>query len=232
MALSQLLNTDTETLRELLGNGKTHKVPEYQRDYSWKQENWEDLWEDLEAIESSQEDHYMGAIVLETSDRKNFLIIDGQQRIATLSILILACIDYLQDLVNQGIDEQANLERMTLLETGYIGAKDPASLRLIPKLALNRNDDHFFQLNLAQSIAPIGLLMKSTLVRQNWPESQKQFGCFPSSPYRHMGGVSGSTFLQLKKSLRHFTMARSVLELAIPRVRKPRHTFRLGMILL
>jgi len=61
----------------------------------WKQEHWEDLWEDLINAEANREDHYMGSVVLESGERKLFRIIDGQQRMATLSILILACVDYL-----------------------------------------------------------------------------------------------------------------------------------------
>ena len=102
MPRSTLLNTDTEDLKELLSNGKSYSVPPYQRDYSWKQEHWEDLWEDLLTIEASREDHYMGAIVLESGERKQFRVIDGQQRMATLSILILACVDYLYGLAAEG----------------------------------------------------------------------------------------------------------------------------------
>lgn len=156
MARSTLLNTDTEDLKELLSNGKSYSVPPYQRDYSWKEEHWEDLWEDLMNIEASREDHYMGAVVLESGERKHFRIIDGQQRMATLSILVLACVDYLVGLANEGVDEKANKERASLLESSYIGAKDPTSLRITPKLKLNANDDDFFQLNLAQRKPPQG----------------------------------------------------------------------------
>ncbi len=156
MARSELLSTGTEDLKELLGNGKTYSVPPYQRSYSWKQEHWEDLWEDLTTVESTGEDHYMGAIVLETEERKHYRIIDGQQRMATLSTLILACVDYLYALAEEGIDTDANIERATLLESSYLGAKDPASLRMTPKLHLNANDDDFFQLNLVQRLAPHG----------------------------------------------------------------------------
>ena len=156
MSRNALLNTDTEDLKELLSNGKSYGVPPYQRDYSWKTEHWEDLWEDLLMIEVSQEDHFMGAIVLEIEERKKFRIIDGQQRLATLSILILATIDYLYSLAQQGIDVTANNERAALLESSYIGAKDPTNLRIIPKLKLNANDDDFFQLNIVQRKAPAG----------------------------------------------------------------------------
>jgi len=156
MARSTLLNTDTEDLKELLSNGKSYSVPPYQRDYSWKEEHWEDLWEDLMTIEASREDHYMGAVVLETGERKQFRVIDGQQRIATLSILILACVDYLYGLAGEGMEALANKERAALLESSYLGAKDPSSLRITPKLKLNANDDDFFQLNLAQRKPPQG----------------------------------------------------------------------------
>lgn len=156
MARSALLNTDTEDLKELLSNGKSYSVPPYQRDYSWKQEHWEDLWEDLATVEANHEDHYMGAIVLESGERKQFRVIDGQQRMATLSILILACVDYLYGLAREDVDATANKERAALLESSYLGAKDPTSLRITPKLKLNANDDDFFQLNLAQRKQPQG----------------------------------------------------------------------------
>lgn len=156
MARSTLLNTDTEDLKELLSNGKSYTVPPYQRDYSWKQEHWEDLWEDLATVEAAREDHYMGTIVLESGERKQFRIIDGQQRMATLSILILACVDYLYDIAAAGVETDANSERAALLESSYLGAKDPTSLRITPKLKLNANDDDFFQLNLAQRKPPQG----------------------------------------------------------------------------
>lgn len=156
MARTALLNTDTEDLKEFLSNGKSYSVPPYQRDYSWKQEHWEDLWEDLMNAEANREDHYMGSVVLESEERKFFRIIDGQQRMATLSILILACVDYLYVLARENVDDAANRERAALLESSYLGAKDPATLRITPKLKLNANDDDFFQLNVAQRKRPQG----------------------------------------------------------------------------
>ncbi|MSU36237.1 MAG: DUF262 domain-containing protein [Pedosphaera sp.] len=98
----------------------------------------------------------MGAIVLESGERKQFRVIDGQQRMATLSILILAYVDYLHGLASEGVDATANRERAALLESSYLGANDPTSLRITPKLKLNANDDDFFQLNLAQRKPPQG----------------------------------------------------------------------------
>jgi len=172
MGRSTLLNTDTEDLKELLSNGKTYAVPPYQRDYSWKIGHWEDLWEDIRGLEGDDGDHYMGAIVLQSHDRKKFQIIDGQQRIATLSILVLACIAFLRDLRTRGIDAESNEHRATLLESAFIGAKDPVSLRVVSKLHLNASDDKFYQLNLSQHIPPAGSV-------RNLSDSEKlMWDCF------------------------------------------------------
>ncbi len=58
------------------------------------------------------------------------------------------------ELASEGVDAAANKERAALLESSYLGAKDPTSLRIIPKLQLNANDDDFFLLNLAQRKPP------------------------------------------------------------------------------
>jgi hypothetical protein len=46
MSRANILNTRTINL-ELIGNGKGYRVPPYQRDYSWSEEQWEDLWNEF-----------------------------------------------------------------------------------------------------------------------------------------------------------------------------------------
>ena len=83
MAKTILLETRTTNFLELIGNGKIFRVPPYQRDYSWKHEQWEDLWNDIQALNEPRDDrHYMGALVIEGISDREFLIIDGQQRMA------------------------------------------------------------------------------------------------------------------------------------------------------
>ncbi len=70
MARADLLDTKTSNLVELMGNGKVFRVPPYQRDYSWTEEQWEDLWTDLDQLRERPEDrHYMGALVGEGAMR-------------------------------------------------------------------------------------------------------------------------------------------------------------------
>lgn len=90
MAEANILNTRTINYMELIGNGKLYRVPPYQRDYSWSQEQWEDLWNDIVELRPRSEDrHYMGALVVEGKSDREFLVIDGQQRLATLSLHVL-----------------------------------------------------------------------------------------------------------------------------------------------
>lgn len=156
MAKANLLNTSTSTLLELIGNGRTYRVPAYQRDYSWTEEQWEDLWTDLtELVDRPDETHYMGALVVESQSDREFAVIDGQQRIATLSLLALAVIGYLQVLAEAGTDPDANRERAAALRARFIGEKDPASLVEASKLALNATDNAFYQDYLVQLRSPL-----------------------------------------------------------------------------
>lgn len=151
---NNFLETKTITLAELLGNGKKYIVPPYQRDYSWDEEKWEDLFFDLNELEKSVHPHYMGAIVLQSSNGKEYSIIDGQQRIATLSIFIIAIIQILRDMAHSGIDTEQNNERIDIFCRQYLGDKNPASLMRTSKLELNNVNNHFFSRYIVQFEKP------------------------------------------------------------------------------
>lgn len=152
MASGRPLETNTVHLNDIFANGKLYRVPQFQRDYSWREEQWEELWSDLTELRTSAQHHYMGAIVLQGGPRE-FLVIDGQQRLATLSILALAVLKRLDDLRQSGDAQEAG-ERYELLHRQFIGYKDPVSLRSRSKLTLNENDDRFFQYNLVNFRPP------------------------------------------------------------------------------
>lgn len=155
MAKANLLDTKTVNFLELIGNGKIYRVPAYQRDYSWTDEQWEDLWKDIVERKGNPDDrHYMGALVVEGKSDREFLIIDGQQRMATLSILALAVIDRLKSLATEGVATLDNEERARGLRARYIGEKDPASLIESSKLFLNETDNAFYQDYLVQLRQP------------------------------------------------------------------------------
>lgn len=156
MAKTNLLNTRTTNFLELIGNGKTYRVPPYQRDYSWEVEQWEDLWNDIHELRLAPDDsHYMGALVVEGRSDREFQVIDGQQRLATLSIIALATIAKLNAMAAAKIDSDANLQRAAGLRARFVGEKDPASLIERSKLFLNGTDDAFYQDYLVQLRDPL-----------------------------------------------------------------------------
>lgn len=140
-------NTTNSTFRQLLGNGLRYKIPAFQRDYSWGGDEWDDLWQDIMAMfdEDGEESHYMGYLVLQSSNSKQFDIIDGQQRITTISLMILSSLAALKDVANDGYDSDNNKKRLEYLRNSYIGYVDPVSLVPRSKLELNRHNNRFYQ---------------------------------------------------------------------------------------
>lgn len=138
-------NTTQEQFVRLMSNGFHYEVPKYQRDYSWDKEQWSDLWYDLMQMIEEKDSHYMGYLVLQTSDDINFKIIDGQQRITTICILILAVINYLKKIQCSEDEKKLNEQRANTLLTTYIGNIDMITLTSVNKLVLNRNNNHFYK---------------------------------------------------------------------------------------
>lgn len=160
MARTNLLETRTTSFGDLIGNGKIYRVPPFQRDYSWTEENWEDLWQDILMLHNNLSvSHYMGALVLQSSATadKEFTVIDGQQRLATLSIIAVAVIEKIRLLVEQNVQPEANRERQEILKRTYLGDRDPRSLRYSSKLFLNENNDDFYQSNLVNLRKPLNI---------------------------------------------------------------------------
>jgi uncharacterized protein with ParB-like and HNH nuclease domain len=158
-----------------MGNGKIYRVPIFQRDYSWTEENWEDLWQDILGLyDDPSASHYMGAIVLQTSSTSDqeFTIIDGQQRIATISIIAIAVIEKIQVLVKQNQQAIANHERQEILRQTYLGNRDPISLHYSSKLFLNENNNDFYQSNLINLREPWNLRSVSQSNQLLWKAFQ------------------------------------------------------------
>ncbi|MCB0793973.1 MAG: DUF262 domain-containing protein [Flavobacteriales bacterium] len=144
--MTGIQDTKSNTYRQLFGNGLTYLIPKFQRDYSWTSEQWDDLWQDIQSVLRGEEPgHYMGYLVLQTENNKVFKVIDGQQRLTTLSILILAVLKSLQGLIDDGVDPERNKQRMDALRSSYIGYLDPVTLVATNKLQLNRNNDDYYR---------------------------------------------------------------------------------------
>ena len=102
--------SEAKLVSYMQGSDKRFIIPVYQRNYDWREENCRQLYDDLISIVRKQRNaHFFGSIVSVHSDGEfnEYLIIDGQQRLTTISLLLLA----MYNLMKAGIvvPEQGNL---------------------------------------------------------------------------------------------------------------------------
>lgn len=188
--------TENNTFRKLIGNGLTYRIPRFQRDYSWTNDEWEDLWMDLLGTlkEDGESAHYMGYLVLQSADDKTFDVIDGQQRLTTISIIVLAILKNIQRLINAGNDAEPNTRRMDQIRQTYVGYLDPVTLVARPKLTLNRNNNTYFQTYLV----PLGHLPQRGF-RASEHSLRKAFEWFDKRVAEYLKGSTGDEGMRLAK---------------------------------
>lgn len=101
---------EKELLRFLEGTDKNFIIPIYQRNYDWKKEQCKQLFDDLEnLIKKDLNSHFFGSIVCKPEDMERIIIIDGQQRITTISLLLLAIYNNIKNrniLVEGALDDK------------------------------------------------------------------------------------------------------------------------------
>lgn len=143
--MTGIQDSTTNHFGSLIRSGMKFIIPKFQRDYSWDSEQWDDLWADIETMLNEGTDHYMGYLVLQTSNTKSTIIIDGQQRFTTITLIILSAIKSIQKLANKGLEVDDNKKRIETLMSTYIGNIDPISLEYDNILILNRNNNAYYK---------------------------------------------------------------------------------------
>lgn len=76
-------------------------IPRFQRPYSWDDENLEDFWKDIAQIDGA--DYFIGSMVIYKNGRQQFGVVDGQQRLTTITILLCVIRDKFADLSADGL---------------------------------------------------------------------------------------------------------------------------------
>lgn len=150
--------SDFITLNTIIGNGKSYQVPIFQRDYSWDRDDWEDLWNDIQEIPDDKT-HYLGYLVLQPilEKKESYWVIDGQQRLTTLSILVLAVTALLKQWEENSIEKDENKIRREEITKKYLGNYSLSNFVLDPKLKLNRNNDDYYKSWLMSLRKPVAL---------------------------------------------------------------------------
>lgn len=165
--MSEIINSASPTPVHELLSADTKKlvyvIPKYQREYSWMKYQWEDLIRDIQE-EDPGHGHFLGTIICMNATRdvtKEIVLelIDGQQRLTTLSLLLAVLFVELRDRRAEFEDDD---DRMTILLN--------LKLRLVadgrPRLRLQKqgnNDDDFRWL-----LKNLGLLKDESLSQPSW----------------------------------------------------------------
>lgn len=119
-----IIKPTDRTIKTLLDTG-FYKIPRFQRPYSWDKENVDDFWTD---VTSADPDYFIGSFVLyhEHVNSDVFMVVDGQQRLTTITLLLAAVRNAFHTLGHKGLAtgvqklierEDINNERHYVLRT-------------------------------------------------------------------------------------------------------------------
>ncbi len=104
--------------------GKRFVIPQYQRDYAWTQTNIDDLLSDVAETIETNTSHYIGTFILSRADNDDsFNVVDGQQRLTTLTMILNAVVALLPNeerIINRNtFIQEAGKKRWRLLPAEY-----------------------------------------------------------------------------------------------------------------
>ena len=165
--MSETIEAKQLNLGQIFSNDFRFEIPDYQRPYAWTTEQVDDLLDDLDYAIGDGKDiqdkapYFLGSIVIiKKPDESLAHIVDGQQRITTLTILLcvlreLSSNEGLQDSLTKRIFEQGDV---------LLGIPDRYRLSVRPR------DSRFFQKNIQESGGLSGLLKQTST---NMTDSQQ-----------------------------------------------------------
>lgn len=199
MAAKITTSQNETSFGEMLSNNCQFVVPPFQRPYSWKKKNFDQLFEDLVGISEGQEDvHFMGAIIMDrrlggTTDLNTYEVIDGQQRITTIYLTVCAAVSIL--LKHQKMEDATGLASKYLLAnmSGY----------WVPKISPSMPDRH--DLNII-----LGSLFNEGLENS---EHLKVYKLQKLSSLGEREAQISRTYTAIRKKFREFADAYSVDEM-------------------
>lgn len=137
MSQVQNIQIQLEGISSVL-KGKRFKVPAYQRSYAWEKEHVEALLEDVhEAIRSKENEYFLGSLVVTGPLGQRYEVVDGQQRLTTVSLLVAAIKDKFK---NDG-----DFEVVSSIRSDFLASTDRKSKEKESKLVLNEVDNELYQ---------------------------------------------------------------------------------------
>lgn len=136
-------NTETRKISDIFQRAAEYSIPRYQRNYVWKEVNWKELLVDIRFTMDNGDEipwsHFLGTIVLNKHlpDKgvEKYEIIDGQQRLTTIYILLVAIYKRLRD-----INTDVSTKRAKYIFETFISTLNNLSERIL--VIKNEDYDH------------------------------------------------------------------------------------------
>lgn len=128
------------------GKHRTLEIPVYQRNYDWTEKQCSRLFDDLsEVVKENHRQHFFGAVVGKPQGSWTWVVIDGQQRLTTISLFMLALVHSLRaSEVEEGeFNAGYNIDLATLIEDDYLRSGNEGNLKF--KLKPVKNDNEAYQ---------------------------------------------------------------------------------------
>lgn len=136
-------------------------VPNHQRDYSWGVDEVEQLFDDIEGAAKKNTPIYFLGLMVFLRDRKRLRVLDGQQRLATIVIILAAIRGWL----HQYSDHQGDAAK---IQEWFIGRSELGQKDLEPRLTLNAANNFKFSEYVVKAVAPENIeTAKNSLKRQD-----------------------------------------------------------------
>lgn len=110
------IDVDKLVVRDLLNSFRVYQLPFFQRPYVWMESRWETLFDDLKYTYSKKDySHFLGSILTVAGKTKAsgisfYYVVDGQQRLVTLTLILCAIRDLAQSYM--GKFKSSNLEEI------------------------------------------------------------------------------------------------------------------------
>jgi hypothetical protein len=133
-----------------------YSVPRYQREYTWGLSQWEELFDD---INENEPGYFLGSIICidqstDTLQNSKLEVVDGQQRLTTLSLLFLALYVCMQRGINTTtLSDESIRSKLNTLKNRLILEDSNETLRLTPQQQNNNLNDYLSLLQEASIIS-------------------------------------------------------------------------------
>jgi hypothetical protein len=113
-------------------------VPSHQRDYSWTEDQVDQLFDDIEAaMDARYNEYFLGLVVFQGGQDEELTVLDGQQRLATVVIILAAIRDWLRQ-YSEYLDDAQSIQH------AHIGRRDLGAREVQPRLALSTANNPSF----------------------------------------------------------------------------------------